>query len=63
LAQVEEEADDEHQIAHEGRELGGPQQGLELLQVEDVDGGCHGKAAAGQGHPRQDVKTDPQAPG
>src|SRR5208337_4670248 len=63
LAQVEEEPHHKYQVAHEGRELGGPQQGLELFQVEDIDGGGHGEAAGGQGHPRQDVETDPKAPG
>ena len=63
LAQVEEQPDDEHQVADEGRELGRPEQRLELFQVEDIDGRGHGEAAGGQGHPGEHVKADPQAPG
>ena len=63
LAQVEEQPHHEHQIADEGRELGGPKQRLELFQVEDIDGRGHGEAAGGQGHPGEHVEADPQAPG
>ena len=60
---VDDEPHDHHGIADEGREDGRPGDGLVFLHVEDVDRGGDAEAAGGQGHAREHVHGDPEAPG
>ncbi len=39
LAEIDQQAEDDGDIAEERRQDGGPQQGAVTLEVEDVDGG------------------------
>ena len=51
------------QVAQEGGQDGGPDDGMEALDVEDLDRRRQGEAARCQHHAAHHVEADPDAPG
>ncbi len=51
------------QIAQKRSQNGGPDDGVEALDVEDLDRSGQGKAASCQHHAAHDIEADPQTPG
>ncbi len=63
LPQVYHQSEDDHQVAQEGGQDGRADDGVVLLEAEDVHRRCQSEATSSQGHPAVEVEGNPQPPG